>query len=193
MIPCRQPDLNAPRFRLPVHGTLNYAFCESAKKKHAELAGLDNSTIIGVIRTVNRVFREQAISHRDGVELPKQLGNIFIGSCPPKVYPNVNYQESVKHLRLVQHRNWESDQFLMKIFYTNYETKYHFRHHELWGFQACRTFTRTASEAYVREWKKYIQIDHCLKISRMFRTSHYKISMQQKLERELETYNELDL
>jgi hypothetical protein len=70
---------------------------------------------------------------------------------------------------VIQHRNWESDNYLAKLFYTNYyDSKYGFKFHEIWAFKGCREFTKEIGKAYPENWKKYIQVDHTLKISKLY-------------------------
>jgi hypothetical protein len=82
---------------------------------------------------------------------------------------------------------------LAKIFYTNYETKYKFKFHELWGFEALRDFKRTVSKTYPTEWKKYIVVDNMVRVSRLFRKSLYVDKLKQEVETAIETYDEFDM
>jgi hypothetical protein len=94
---------------------------------------------------------------------------------------------------VLQNQNWESDQFIAKIFYTNYETKYRFKNHELWGFKGLRDFTRSVGQTYPNEWKKYIQMDNMIKASRLFRK--HKFDQIKKIETTdlLKEYDEFNL
>src|SRR3954467_4875227 len=128
------PDLNAPRFRPKKHNILNNAFCQRFREKYPKHKDLSNEQIKEVVKTINHSIWQEVINSRDGVELPEQLGYLFIGTCPRKINDNTDYKKSMTFGIKTQNKNWESDQYVAKIFYTNYETKYHFRFHELWGF-----------------------------------------------------------
>jgi hypothetical protein len=93
----------------------------------------------------------------------------------------------------VQHQNWESDQYLAKIFYTNFETKYRFKFHELWGFTALRDFKRTVGKTYPKEWKKYVVVDNLTKISRLFRKHIVRDIDKKNTKLLLEDYDEFDM
>ena len=80
MMSYKKPDLNAPRFRPKKHNILNKAFCDKLRSKHKDLEHLTDEEIKNVIKTFNSNIWETAIDNRDGVELPEQLGYIFIGS-----------------------------------------------------------------------------------------------------------------
>ena len=92
---------------------------------------------------------------------------------------------------IIEHRNWESDRFLAKIFYTNYEAKYRFKFSGLWAFAAGRNFKREVGRVYPTCWKRYIQVDHTLKVSRLFRKEKMRVSQLQKTAILLEDYDEL--
>ena len=136
---------------------------------------------------------QTAIDTRDGVELPEQLGYIFIGSCPRKKGENTNYRKSAEYGVKIQNQNWESDQYTAKIFYTNFETKYRFKHHEMWGFTGVRDFKRTVAQTYPIEWKKYVQVDNLVKVSLLFRKQRFKDFKKHETARLLEEYDEFNL
>ncbi len=94
---------------------------------------------------------------------------------------------------MLQNQNWESDHFLAKIFYTNYETKYRFKNHELWGFKGVRDFTRAVGQTYPKEWKKYVQVDNTIKVSRIFRLEKFKQQKIEELPDLLKDYDEFNL
>ena len=189
----KKPDLNAPRFRPESHNIVNREFYNSFRKENPRYADLDNETIKAIINAINGKIWETVIAERSGVELPEQLGYLFIGSCPRMSGSNPNMAVSQEHGKTIQHRNWESDQYVAKIFYTNYETKYSFKNHELWGFSGVRQFTRAVAHSYPTEFKKYIVVDNTLKISRMFRKEKKRAYKRQKTKVRLQTYNEFEL
>lgn len=189
----KKPDLNAPRFRPKKHNILNKAFCDKIRSKHADLQHLTDEEIKTVIKTFNSNIWETAVENRDGVELLEQLGYIFIGSCPRKKWDNPNVAKSIQYGVKVQHQNWESDQYTAKIFYTNFETKYRFKFHQLWGFVGLRDFKRTVAATYPHEWKKYVVVDNMTKVSKLFRKHVVRDIMKKKNEILLEDYDEFDM
>jgi hypothetical protein len=136
---------------------------------------------------------QHVIDSRDGVELPEQLGFLFIGTCPRKNGENTDYKKSLQYGVKVQNQNWESDQYVAKIFYTNFETKYRFKHHEMWGFTGVRDFKRTVAHTYPQEWKKYVQVDNLVKVSLLFRKQKFKDFKKQETAQLLEEYDEFNL
>jgi hypothetical protein len=189
----RSPDLNAPRYRAKCLDILKRDFYVSFRKTHPKYAHLSNKQIKEIISTVNGKIWQSVIDDRDGVELPEQLGYIFIGSCPAPKKENVNYHLSVELRKVIQHRNWESDQYLAKIFYTNSATKYRFTFSNLWGFSPVRQFSRTVAKHYPENFNRYLHVEDYKKINAVFRRKVFKLDMQNKDKIALETYNEFDL
>ena len=141
--PYKKPDLNAPRYRPKKLNLCNKDFISSFKTAFPKYKDVPDDVLKNIITAFNGKIWKTVVELRDGVELPEQLGYIFIGSCPRKK-SNVDFKKSEHYGTVLQNQNWESDQFVAKIFYTNYETKYRFKNHDLWGFKGLRDFTRSA-------------------------------------------------
>jgi hypothetical protein len=165
----KRPDLHAPRFRASCLEFLNKGFYEKARKTHKELADFSDALIKDVVRIGCSVIQEKVIALRDGVELPEQLGFLFVGSTEATKSGNVDYKKSIELGKEVRHRNWETDELTGKIFYTNYGTKYRFKFHELWRFAPARQFKRAVAKAYPLRFTEYVKVDKWLKVSWMFR------------------------
>ena len=187
-----KPDLNAPRYRPKKLNLLNSDFCDRLRKDHPKLANLSDRQIKDVISGFNGKIWQTVIDERDGVELPEQLGYIFVGTCPRKK-SNVDFNTSAKYGEIIQNRNWESDDYLAKIFYTNFETKYKFRHNDMWGFTGLRNFKRTVGQTYPINWKRYIIVDNLTRISRLFRKEKEKHDKILETKTLLEDYDEFNL
>ncbi len=187
------PDLNAPRFRPESYQMLSKELHQKFMKAYPKYANVPYSLFKEIVYNINEEIWQTVIDYRDGVELPEQLGYIFIGSCPRRKRSSANYMKSIQFERLIQNRNWESDEYLAKIFYTNYETKYKFKNHDLWGFSAVRQFKRNFAKVYPKEFKKYVVVDNTTQISRLFRKIRIDNFKKKKLKATLENYNELDI
>ena len=188
----KKPDLNAPRYRPTKLNLTNVDFYNRFIQDNPKHNQLTIEQFKNIIKSFNGKIWQAVIDERDGIQLPEQLGYIFIGSCPRKK-SNVDYKKSEEYGVILQNQNWESDQYLAKIFYTNYETKYRFKNHELWGFKGLRDFTRAVGQAYPKEWKKYIQVDNKLKISRLFRMEKFKQFKTEETAELLKNYDEFNL
>jgi len=189
----RKPDLNAPRYRAKCLDVLKKDFYKQFRDCNPKLKHLTDKDIKNIIKQVNGKIWQMVVDERDGIELPEQLGYIFIGSCPAPKKENPDYYISKQLEKIIQHRNWESDQYLAKIFYTNSATKYRFQFSRLWGFSPVRQFSRTVGKTYQKNYTKYLVVDDHKNINTVFRKISYKLNMQDIEKEKLKTYNEFDL
>lgn len=193
----KKPDLSAPRFRPSSKNIMDRAFFREFKKKYPQHALTSDATIRNIIYTYNQKIWETAVNERDGAEFPQGLGYLFIGSCKSPKKFNVDVNTSIELDVRVRHRNFESDNFLAKIFYTNFASKYHFRHRNLWQFKGARDFTRSVSVTYPIKWKQYLQVDNYKMISKIFREYKEKERrtgfIQKRIMTISEEYNEFDM
>jgi hypothetical protein len=190
----KKADLKAPRYRPQRTSLLTEKFYRTFRKKFPEYKDVPNRDLTRIINSFNEKLWETAISNRDGIELPEGLGVIFIGTCnPPSKRYNTNYSLSVDVDQRVMHRNFESDNYMAKIFYTNYANKYRYQNREVYQFKGCREFTKATSDAYLENWKLYIQVDNYAKINKLFDKQRYKEILRKQQDQLLTEYNEFDL
>jgi hypothetical protein len=164
----KRPNLKAPRFRPCNFSLFNKEFCKKVRKQHKDLTGLSDEAIKAIIHTCGQVVQEKVVAVRDGVELPEQLGFLFIGSTPATKNGNIDYKKSIELGREVRHKNWETDELTGKIFYTNYGAKYRFKFREAWRFLPVRQFKRYVAARYPSNYLNYVKIDSHIKVSWMF-------------------------
>lgn len=182
----KQPDLNAPRYREKVYSFLNKETFNEFKEKYPAYSNIDNEKLRSIIKIFNTRIWNAAIDNRDGIELPKSLGYLFIGTCKPPKSVNMDYALSKKYGKALQNENWETDGHLGKIFYTNYSSKYKFKNRDLWRFQGHRDFKRTVAKKYPENWTMYMNmIDKS-------RVSHLYYRQDEKCAEDLKTYNEFE-
>lgn len=189
---CKKPDLNAPRYRPKKLNLTNTDFYNKFIEEYPRYAGISLEKFKQVISLFNGKIWQTVVDERDGVELPEQLGYIFIGSCA-RAKGNVDFNKSKKLGVVIQHQNWESDQYMAKIFYTNFETKYRFKHNDMWSFVGIRDFKRTVAKTYPELWKKYVLVDDLVRVSKIFRIQKYKDFKKHETVKLLEEYDEFNL
>jgi hypothetical protein len=165
----KKPDLSAPRFRKETPTILNREFYSTFRKAHPEV-NLTNKQIREIISIAGDLFQEKVIERRDGVELPEQLGHIFIGSTAETKSGNIDYKRSIELGKKVRHKNYETDGLTAKIFYTNFGSNYRFRFHKLWKFKPVRQFSERVGKTYPEKYAKYIRVECTMKISHLFRS-----------------------
>jgi len=174
----RKPNLNGPRFRERRISVLTNKTLDKFKLKYPEYKSLKLTTFKDIVMTFNKLVVESIIENRNGVELPDGLGYIFMGTCPSPKKKNIDYGKSLTYGVETTHKNWDSDNKLLKIFYTNSNTKYPFKNKNVWSFKAGKDFRKKASDAYKEDWAKYIEVPPSKKISSMFNKHRKKQYME---------------
>jgi len=154
----KQPNVKGPRFRKQFLTLRGADYLKAFKKRYPEYKDLTSREFRDIIKTFNMNLVDCVLENRNGVELPEGLGYIFIGTCPPAKKKNVDYKKSIEFGTVALFKNWDSDNRLMKIFYTNRNTKFPFLHREVWSFKAGKEFRHKASVQYRENWAKYVEV-----------------------------------
>lgn len=189
----KAPDIKAPRYRPKSLNLLNGETFKKFIEKYPEHKECDYEQFKEIINTFNEKIWKTVLEHRDGVELPESLGNVFIGTCWKKKKQNIDFNKSAKYGKLITNHNHETDGKLAKIFYTNYNNKYRFTNRVMWMFKGCRDFKRELGATYPTEWKKYREIDPNLKINKLYKRRMKRDMMQKREALMMEYYNEFDM
>jgi hypothetical protein len=189
----RKPDLNAPRFKEKRISVLTLDTYKKFILKYPKYKHITVTQFKDIVKTFNANIAEGITENRNGVELPEGLGFIFMGSCPKSKQKNIDYKKSLEFGVEAVHKNWDSDNRLLKIFYTNVNTKYPFRNKQVWAFKAVKQFRKAASDAFKEDWLKYIEVEPTEKISAMFDKYRKKEYVKNLKPIVPEGYNEFDL
>tara|TARA_R110000868_G_scaffold137562_3_gene351118 strand:+ start:31 stop:612 length:582 start_codon:yes stop_codon:yes gene_type:complete len=189
----RKPDLNAPRYRIPKKKIITKKYVKEFREKYPEYGEIGLSTLKNIVKAFNGKLWQNAIENRDGIELPENLGNVFIGACQKASKENIDYGKSIKYGIRVTHKNWDTDGYISKIFYSNYHSRYRLRDRSLWGFVASRYFKRAVTKSFKEDWKRYIVIDKNFTVSKLFASFIIKHNVEKKQKEQLNTYNEFEL
>ncbi len=191
------PDLHAKRFRINKFSLLdkrNYrAFMTGFKKAFPEHKKYKATEISKTIKEFHQYCCDTAIRERDGIQLPEHLGWIFIGTCQPAYRRNVNMALSKEYGVNLANRNFESDSYLAKIFYSNYNNKYLFKNRKYWTFKGAREFTRKVSKEYPENWQRYVKIDRSRLVSKQYKINVINQKRMKQEKNLLTDYNEFDL
>jgi hypothetical protein len=189
----KSPDLKGPRYRPEVHTIMNKEFFESFKNKYPKYKNLDDKELRKIIKYFNKMFYQTVIDTRDGVQLPEQIGWIFIGTCQSPKKQNIDFIKSKKYGVTVTNKNWETDGKLAKIFFTNYALKHKIKNREFWSFTACRDFKRSVAKSYPENWNIYLVVEPTKKI-KLNNAINYLVNATKRKDKEsLKTYNEFDI
>lgn len=203
----KKPDLSSPRCRGGVYHIIKKSnnqylkgkhtpqFLKEFKEKYPQYKDVSMENVLNILETFHGKLWEYALHNRDGIELPEGLGYIFIGTCASAKKYNVDFGNSIKEGFTLRHRNFESDNYLAKIFYTNFSSKYKFKNREMWYFKATRNFKRSVPKVYKENWKTYVQVESGRNISKYLKNAKKVSFFKNKRKNYIvdDSYNEFDL
>lgn len=165
----KKPDLSAPRFRSKSTTVLNKKLHKAFVEKYPKYAGMDLNLFKEVVSTYNGLMWQGAIDNRDGVKLPESLGYLVIVKCDRPQGENTDFIASIKYGQKVNHINWDSDNYLAKICYSNYSLKYRFADRELWKFNPVKQFRSTVAGSFAELYNNYIHLTKHVKLSALYK------------------------
>lgn len=188
----KQPDLQGKRRRKNVLNLLNSKLLKKFVEKYPEYKNLSFQEFEEIIYVFNRVLWEEVLDNPEGIELPENLGEVYIASVKRKT-ERMDMKKSLSIGKPVYHRNLHTDGNVCNIIYSNKKHKYNFANGDVLRFNAHRDFKRTASKVYSEDWMKY----------RMFNERNdtsYAFKKQQRMEEAIKhkkedytNYNEFEL
>ena len=189
----KKPDVKGPRFRPETKNILTKEFFILFKKKYPKYKTIDNIELRKIIKKFNQVVYQTVIDNRDGIQLPEQIGWLFIGTCQQSKKENIDYAKSLKYGLRVSNKNWESDGKLAKIFFSNHAPKHKIKNREFWSFVACREFKRSVAKQYPENWQMYVEANPQTKLQYTYGRSLYKNLKLKDKEKEIHKYNDFEL
>ena len=189
----KKPDVTAPRFRPAVYNVLNKEFFKKFKQRYPKYKNLIDSDIRNIIKKFNTLVYQNVIEKRDGIQLPNQVGWLFIGSCQESKKRNINFAKSLKYGVTVTNNNFDTDGKLAKIFFTNFAPKHKMKNREFWSFVACLEFKRNVAKNYCDNWNMYMAIDSTKKLNTAYNKEYFKDKIKKETEKALINYNEFDI
>lgn len=173
---CRLDILNVFTNKAKVPGVKPLKFFGRLKRVYPNLEKYSDTQIKNLIYRFNReVLLEQVACTREGVELPGNLGHIFLGTFGHMKEGNelVNVVESVKQGKRVYYTSNHTDGHSCKVYYTNTAVKLRFENADYWGFTACKHLRKRCSAEYSKQWQKYFKVTKTRFISAFVRGIPY--------------------
>ena len=189
----KTPDLSAPRYRSEVSNLLDKEFFDGFKKKYPRYAKYENSMLKNITKTFNRTVYNMVVDSRDGVQLPDQIGWLFVGTCQQSKKRNVDFSKSRQYGVEVNNNNFATDGKLAKIFFTSNALKHKMKNREYWTFVACRDFKRLVAKSYPENWNMYRVVENNKKIKKLYQQVYYAGKEALLTQNALKTYNEFEL
>jgi hypothetical protein len=187
------PNITGPRYRPEVYNVMNQKFFDSFREKYPKYKHLDNSQLKKIGKTFNQAIYHGVIDNRDGIELPEQIGWLFIGTCQQSKKQNTDFAKSKQYGVRVSNNNWATDGKLAKIFFSNFAPKHKIKHREYWKFEACREFKRSVAKTYPENWNIYVEVEPTKQAKTTYTKTYHKDLMIKKTAEALKTYKDFDI
>jgi hypothetical protein len=167
-----QPDLFKPKYRKNLLKLLNQAFYNEYRQKYPDTK-LSDKQIISIVKTFNKECLKVIASTRDGLDIYNQLGFIFVGACKIQ-NPAEDHIKSKETGLEIHYKNWNTNEWICKVCYTNYSSKYRFKNAAFWGFEPNSLLKRAVSEAFKLNHKLYVITDNFRKLNRLFQKRNHR-------------------
>lgn len=189
----KAPDITAPRFKIRSKPVIDKDFLDKFRKRFPENRNIKHTTFSRIMIAVHEEIVQGIIENRDGIELPEGLGFLFIANCQKSKKQNIDFKASKLAGEKVLHQNWESDNRLMKIMFSNGAAKYKLPNKQVWAFRLSKANRKTVSAAYKKQWAKYHIIPNMKGIQSMFKRGLRKTRFKDRVTEIPMDYNEFKM
>jgi len=174
----KKPNVKGPRFRNKVKRALDQDFFVKLTKMYPDLT-ISRQDVRKILNTFHAICIKEIAETRDGIELLEQLGNIIVGKFKTQETWKGNVPKSIQYETKIDYLNWEQNEWICKIFYSNFASKYRFRNAALWAFEPVKSMKKVVSKAFTKDPYKYVFADHYNRINKVFRLA--KKALNEKL------------
>lgn len=152
-------DLNKARVTEIKGKVIEYNEVRDFNKKYPK-HHLKKTDIVKIMRTFNSNMADETMNNIYGVLLPENIGAIFINNAgKPKGKP-IDYAKSKLAGKLVYHKNWETDNNIMRIVYVNKTRRTIIKNTGLFSFNPLQAFKRKASAYFRKSWPKCLTVNY---------------------------------
>jgi hypothetical protein len=154
------PNKKGSRVRKPTKSIVDFKMLINFKNKHPEYSSITKTDFNKIIREFNSNIVKTTIDNRDGLRLPERLGLLQILTFPKPKRKFIDFGKSNKDGVVRYHGNWETDNKIGKIVFSNTLNGYSYKNCRFWGLNPSRYFKKEMSEQFKRKWQKYIYVDN---------------------------------
>jgi hypothetical protein len=161
-------------------------------KAHPKHAAITFEEFDKIVDTTLIKMWKVTLDERDGIDLPIG-GSLFIGSTKIKVKNNYDIQASIKANAPIKHRNYDTDGYVAKVYYSPHLAKVSGRDRSIWSFKGARGYKREVSKVYPKNYKKYIVVAELYTVISEYQRHRARNYFTESTERAVQTYNEFDI
>lgn len=146
-------DLNKKRVTEIKGKVINYKEVTEFNKLHPNY-NLSKTDIIKIMRAFNTNIAEETMNNIYGVMLPENIGALYINNAGKPKNKSIDYAKSKELGKIVYHKNWETDNNLMRIVYINRTKKTMVKNTNIYSFKPLQQFSRKASAYFRKHWAR---------------------------------------
>lgn len=152
-------DLNKSRITEKKSKVINYKEVKEFNTLHPDY-NLNKADIIKIMRAFNKNMLDETMLNIYGVTLPENIGALFINNAGKSKKKSIDYAKSKETNTLVYHKNWETDNNMMRIVYVNRTRRTLVKNAGLFSFNPLQQFKRTASAYFRKNWSKCLTVNY---------------------------------
>ncbi len=116
--------------------------------------------IIDVVRAFNNNIALETTINPYGVILPNRIGIVLINNAGRSKKKPIDFKRTAELGYTVYHKNWDTDNNLMRITYLNNTRKSVVKNVKLFTFNATRTFKEVASAHFRKNWQRCLRLNY---------------------------------
>lgn len=161
-------DLSAPKIYYKKKKIIDKDFIQKFIEEFPQYKNISRKDFENIVNEFNEKIYTFVINNPDGIELPYNLGRLFIASLPSlsaKQYNKIDYKESIKRGVAVPHMNWDTDNKYGKVIYSTSTGPKRSPEFKMWYFVPSRKFDRAQKAAYKKLYPMYITFESRAKLT----------------------------
>lgn len=123
-----------------------------------------------IISNSTNKLGEKLIENPDGIRLPFNIGYLIIirKKQDSSKHQYVNLNATKLNNKEIKHNNWNTDDYIARIVYSNYACRPFFKEHRLYTFYKSKPLKQRVSKAFRENYSKYINWEE-KKIAHLFK------------------------
>jgi hypothetical protein len=152
-------DLHKSRVTEKKGKVIEYKEVRDFNKQHPDY-NLKKTDIIKIMRTFNSNMADETMNNIYGVVLPENIGVIFINNAGKPSRKPIDYAKSKALGQTVYHKNWDTDNNLMRIVFMNKTLRTVVKNTKLFGFNAMQQYKKKAAKYFKKNWSKCLAVKY---------------------------------
>jgi hypothetical protein len=156
---CMKVDLNKNRITEKKGKVINYKEVKDFNKLHPEY-NLKKTDIIKIMRAFNTNMADETMNNIYGIIFPSYIGVLFINNAGKPRKKPIDYAKSKETGQTVYHKNWDTDNNMMRLVYINRTKRTIIKNASFFTFNPLQAFRRKASGYFKKHWARCLTVNY---------------------------------